>query len=261
MTAEPAYPLAHSALATAWSALGYDAKAAESAKRAFELSGDLSREERLSIEGQYRNTPSSRARAAEIYRTLYGFFPDNLDHALRLSSRPGCCRQPARTRWPRSTACASCRLRPATILEPRSGPSRGRRIAFRFPAATGRGGEGSAEKPPAQNARLTMLALARIHRGRRLSWGWAIPSKAIAAFEDGQRIYDAAGDRGGVASALSRIGSARWRRAASGRSPLTLSRTGARDLSRDLLSSRRRLLTANIIGIVAAAAGTPARGV
>ena len=63
IAAEPGYPLAHSALAAAWSALGYDTRAADAAKRAFDLSEKLSREERLSIEGQSAGRrPGERSR-------------------------------------------------------------------------------------------------------------------------------------------------------------------------------------------------------
>src|SRR4029450_9648704 len=50
VTADPEYPLAHSALAEAWASLGYDTRAADEARRAFDLSGQLSRQERLLVE-------------------------------------------------------------------------------------------------------------------------------------------------------------------------------------------------------------------
>jgi eukaryotic-like serine/threonine-protein kinase len=83
---DPNYALAHSALAGAWSTLGYDAKAKEEAKRAFELSKNLSREDRLMIEGRYRETVSEWDKAVEIYQTLWRFFPDNLDYGVRLAA-------------------------------------------------------------------------------------------------------------------------------------------------------------------------------
>ena len=86
IAAEPNYPLAHVALSTAWSGLGYQLKARESAKKAFELSADLSREEQLWVEGRYRLTTSEWNKAVEIYSTLFGFFPDNLEYGLRLAT-------------------------------------------------------------------------------------------------------------------------------------------------------------------------------
>ncbi len=86
VAADPKHALSRSALAQSWSALGYDAKAQAEAKYAFELSTNLSREERLSIEGRYREFANDLPATIEIYRTLSNFFPDNLDYGLRLAS-------------------------------------------------------------------------------------------------------------------------------------------------------------------------------
>jgi DNA-binding winged helix-turn-helix (wHTH) protein/tetratricopeptide (TPR) repeat protein/TolB-like protein len=83
---DPKYPLAHSALAMAWAGLGYDKRASDEAKTAFELSGNLSREERLLVEGQYRELSKQWPLAIDIYRTVFGFFPDNLEYGLRLAA-------------------------------------------------------------------------------------------------------------------------------------------------------------------------------
>ena len=83
--ADPNHALSHSALAQAWSALGYDAKAEEEAKKAFDLSANQSREGRLSIEARYRELTHNFPAAIEIYRTLYNFFPDSVEYGLRLA--------------------------------------------------------------------------------------------------------------------------------------------------------------------------------
>ena len=86
IAADPNYALSHAALAQAWSQLGYDKKAEEEAKKAFDLSANLTREQHLSVEGRYREYAQDFSAAIEIYRTLRNFFPDNLDYALRLAS-------------------------------------------------------------------------------------------------------------------------------------------------------------------------------
>ena len=86
IAADPNYALSHAALAQAWSQLGYDKKAQEEAKKAFDLSANLTREQHLSVEGRYREFAHDFPSAIEIYRTLRNFFPDNLDYALRLAS-------------------------------------------------------------------------------------------------------------------------------------------------------------------------------
>ena len=83
---DPKHALSHSALAESYYALGYEAKAQEEGKKAFGLSGDLSREERLSIEGRYRELSHDLPLAIEIYRTLRNFFPDDINYGLRLAT-------------------------------------------------------------------------------------------------------------------------------------------------------------------------------
>jgi eukaryotic-like serine/threonine-protein kinase len=83
---DPKHAMSHSVLAESYYALGYEAKAREEAKTAFDLSGDLSREERLSIEGRYRELSHDLPSAIDIYRTLRNFFPDDINYALRLAT-------------------------------------------------------------------------------------------------------------------------------------------------------------------------------
>jgi tetratricopeptide (TPR) repeat protein len=85
IAADASNALAHSALASAWSQLGYDAKAAAEAKLAFDLSANLSREDRLAIEGAYHVAGKQWDKAIDVYRTLFGFFPDNLEYGLNLA--------------------------------------------------------------------------------------------------------------------------------------------------------------------------------
>ena len=84
--ADPSNALAHSALSAAWSALGYDNNARDEARTAFELSSNLSRESRLLVEGRYYEVIHDWDKARETYRTLWNFFPDNLEYGLRLAS-------------------------------------------------------------------------------------------------------------------------------------------------------------------------------
>ncbi len=81
---EPDYALTHSALAEAWSSLGYEAKATEQAKRAVELSAKFSPEDRLLIAGRAHELLSETPEAIESYRSLVQSFPDNIDYGLLL---------------------------------------------------------------------------------------------------------------------------------------------------------------------------------
>ena len=85
VTADPEYALGHSALADAWKAMGYDEKARLESKKARDLSSGLSHEERLWIEGRDWELHSKWDKAVEVYRTLFEFFPDNLEYGLHLA--------------------------------------------------------------------------------------------------------------------------------------------------------------------------------
>jgi tetratricopeptide (TPR) repeat protein len=85
VAADPKHALAHSALAAAWSQLGYDGNASQESKQAFELSANLPRKEKLSIEAQYREDSREWDKAVDIYHSLWLFFPDDLEFGLRLA--------------------------------------------------------------------------------------------------------------------------------------------------------------------------------
>lgn len=86
IAADPRYPLAHVELSQAFTALGDDAKALDEAKAAVELSKNLSRELQLVVEARYAMAAKDWRRGAEVYRTLYGFFPDNVDYGRRYAT-------------------------------------------------------------------------------------------------------------------------------------------------------------------------------
>jgi serine/threonine protein kinase/Tfp pilus assembly protein PilF len=85
IAAEPNNALAHLALARAWGELGYDQKAEREAKKAYDLSRSFSRKESLLIEADYRVTTRAWDRAVDLYKSLWTFYPDDLEYGLRLS--------------------------------------------------------------------------------------------------------------------------------------------------------------------------------
>jgi hypothetical protein len=82
---EPAFAPGHLALSRAWGNLGYDQRAVEEAKKAFDTSGRLDRPEQLRIEARYRETNHEWDKAVDIYHTLFQFFPDSLGDGLHLA--------------------------------------------------------------------------------------------------------------------------------------------------------------------------------
>jgi len=83
---DPAYAMAHQALAEVWSQLGYDDKAKHEAQRAFELSAGLSRQDALGIEARFREETREWTKAVDIYHSLWTVFPDDPEYGLRLAS-------------------------------------------------------------------------------------------------------------------------------------------------------------------------------
>lgn len=192
---DPKFPLTHSALAAAWSALGYDDKAKEEGKLAFELSGSLSREDRLLVEGQYREKAREWPVAIEVYRTLAGFFPDNLEYGLRLAN--------AQSRGGKAKdalgVIATLRMLPAPQGDdPRiSLQEAGVKRALGDSKGQLEAAAAAANQAAAQGSKF-------VEANARLSEGSAQfilgeKDKALTAWEESRRIWASAGYRGEVA--------------------------------------------------------------
>jgi tetratricopeptide (TPR) repeat protein len=82
---EGTHALSHVAQARAWSALGYDDRAQEEARRALELAAGLPREQQLFVAAYRHKVMHDWPQAIAAYRTLVEFFPDNIDYALGLA--------------------------------------------------------------------------------------------------------------------------------------------------------------------------------
>jgi len=196
VTADPNHALAHSALAACWSALGYDEKARQSAKNAFDLSAELSREDRLLVEARYREASKEWDNAVGIYRTLFGFFPDNLEYGLLLA------RAQSRAGKGKDALVTIDSLR--SLPQPEGADARIDLAAADTAFFLGDFKQSqtfasqAAEKGKAQGARLVLAraryrecsALERLNRLR----------EATAAAEAARGIYSAVGDQNGVAS-------------------------------------------------------------
>ena len=83
--ADPKFPLAHSMLSRACLFLGFYDKGKAEAKQGLDLSGSLSRVQRMEIEANYYEASADRAKGADIYRALYALYPDSLDYGLQLA--------------------------------------------------------------------------------------------------------------------------------------------------------------------------------
>jgi tetratricopeptide (TPR) repeat protein len=199
--ADPRHAPTHSALAAAWSALGYEARAQEASKTAFDLSGSLSREERLSVEARYREATHDWDEAVDIYRALLHFFPDDLEYGLRLASAQ---ESAGKGKEGLATLDSLRALPPPAGQDPRIDLMEA--TTARYLSETRRAVEAArraAQKATARGAR-HLLARARFEEGSSLQ-NLGEYDAAQAALEEGRAMFAAAGDRQGVAGSLNNI--------------------------------------------------------
>lgn len=198
IAADSSYPLAHSALASTWVSLGYDAKAQDEAKQALDLSDKLAREDHLLVEARYYETGKNWQKAIEAYRALFNFFPDNLDYGLALARAQSAA---GKGKDALNTVAALLPTSPSAKDDPRIdlavaeaaaslGDDRLRRDAA----------ERAATKADREGAKL-LLARARNTECRALA-NLGDNDKANAACDQARTIFTEAGDREGLARAF-----------------------------------------------------------
>ncbi len=202
VSADPKFPLAHYALALAWSYMGYDEKAKDEAKLAFELSGKLSRQDRLLVEGRYRELTQDWTLAAEVYRTLVGFFPDNIEYGLRLANAQS---RSGKTKDALDTVAALRMLPPPQNQDPRIDLQQA--YAMRLsgdPQGMLAASVAAANQAAVQGSRF-VEASARLSEGTA-QFGLGEKQKALIAWEKSRVIWASAGYPGEVAKIMLNTG-------------------------------------------------------
>src|SRR5437667_2915755 len=200
--ADPHHPAIHAAFADAWSGLGYDGNAAREAKKAFEFSRNLSREDRLDIEGRYREMTSEWDKAIEIYRSLWQPLRDDAAYGLRLANAQTEADKPKEAL---TTIEALRALPPPARGDPRIDLEEASAAASLFDAQRQKAAAARAvEKGKALGAR-SVVAEARLHEG------WALTvlgerQRARDAFESARQVFAELKNRGGIADAVSGVG-------------------------------------------------------
>jgi eukaryotic-like serine/threonine-protein kinase len=207
IAADPKFALAHSALASAWSLLGHDNDAQSESKKAFDLSNNLPREQRLWVEGHYREYTYDWPKAIDAYKSLVDVFPDNLQYGLQLARA--------------QTAAGRANEALKTIADLRRLPAPSRDDPLigiaesKAAIAVGdfKRGQAAAELAATQaqaiGARL-LVARALLEKGDAL-FDLGKTKDDLQAAEDARQLFAAAGDMGGVASALTNRGNALYR--------------------------------------------------
>jgi eukaryotic-like serine/threonine-protein kinase len=195
---DPHFALAHSALASAWKGLGYDEKAKDEAKKAFDLSGGLERADRLRVEGQYREMANEWDKAAEIYRTLFQFFPDNLEYGILLArsqTRAGTGKDAM------ATAESLRKLPPPSGGDPRINLMAADASASLGDFAQERSFAGAAADEARTRGAKLVLARA-LYLSSSADENLSRTEEANVLDEESAALYEAAGDRNGVASTV-----------------------------------------------------------
>ncbi|QRK09410.1 protein kinase [Archangium violaceum] len=195
---EPAFAPAHSALAAALQQLYQEEAAKEAARRAFELSASLSREERLLVSARHHEAHSEWPRAIEAYRTLFEFFPDNVEYGTALVFAQLSAGQ---NREAQSTLEALRRLPPPLGADARielaaavATSATADFISSRRHAETAVSRSLRASQGQLAASALIMEAYAARNLGE--------PRRAVELLEESEELFLASGDRGGAARSM-----------------------------------------------------------
>ncbi len=84
--ADQKHALTYSTLSSAYSALGYGTQARDAAARAFALSSNLGREQKMQIEARLHEAANDWQKAVDVHTSLRESFPDNVDYGLNLTN-------------------------------------------------------------------------------------------------------------------------------------------------------------------------------
>jgi serine/threonine protein kinase/tetratricopeptide (TPR) repeat protein len=205
--AEPSNALAHSALAASWTALGYDSRGTSEAKKAFDLSANVSREDRLVVESRYREATHDWDKAIAIHKSLSALFPDNIEYGLHLAEDQG---NAHKDRDAMATIVALRAYPTPEKDDPRIdlAEAMAAKGMSDFPRAL-TAAEAARQKAKAQGTNL-ILAQAREMQGIVLDRKGDAQG-ALAALGEARGLYEKSGDKKLVAQALNDTAVVQWR--------------------------------------------------
>jgi tetratricopeptide (TPR) repeat protein/tRNA A-37 threonylcarbamoyl transferase component Bud32 len=198
ITLEPKHALAHAALAAAWATLGYDGKANQEARNAFDLSGQLPREQRLAVEARYRTIARDWPKAVETYKVLFTFFPDNLDYGLHLATAQT---SSGNGRGTLETIDSLRKLPPPAREDPRIDLAEA--LAANSLSDFKRSQQAAAQAVSSGESKgaRSLAAQGHLLQGQA-HWKLGNLNLALTSFEKARQLYAAAGDRWGVANSV-----------------------------------------------------------
>jgi DNA-binding winged helix-turn-helix (wHTH) protein/tetratricopeptide (TPR) repeat protein len=188
--ADPGSAAIHSALSRALEMLGYDVRAREEAKAAFELSAGLPREERLVMQARLEGLEQRWGRASEIYRSLWTFYPDDLEYGLQLAYT---LMRASQADDAMKTIASLRRLPPVLREDPRIDLLESLIAGRRADRTTEMRAAKAAEAKGRRSGELSVVATALVSQGNALrATGQLEP--AIAALREARRLSEADGN-------------------------------------------------------------------
>jgi tetratricopeptide (TPR) repeat protein len=199
--ADPGSPVIHSALAQSWGVLGYDERALAEARRAQDLAGPLSREERLAIEGRLHKAAKSWEKASQTYRSLSTFFPDDIEYGLQLAE---CLLAGGRGAEAAAALAALRKLPPPAGVDPRIDLLEARNASRLSDFATVRKAAETAEAKGRKSGQSLIVAQALVYQGEALM-KLGRTREAIELFREAAALCEKAGYLWGVGQAQANI--------------------------------------------------------
>jgi DNA-binding winged helix-turn-helix (wHTH) protein/tetratricopeptide (TPR) repeat protein len=195
--ADPAFPLAHSMLSDAWQHLGYGQRAKEEARKALDLSANLSSTQKLLIEGHYYETLGQMEQAASDYSALYAYYPDCLECGLSLSAAQI---QAGHLQDAIATLNSLRRLPPPLSDDPRIDLNEQWAVSTYDRPRQYELLESTVQKAAARGQRL-LYARAKVSECTNLLFVGR-PAEAMATCDEARSVFETLGDRAGVTRTL-----------------------------------------------------------
>lgn len=191
----------HAALSQAWSALGYDARATDEARKAVELSKSLSKEEQLVTEARFHQVSKNWEAAAKTYRALWTFFPDDADYGLQLGE---CLMWGGKGVEAANTVKELRRLPGPAGGDPRIDLLDAQNARRLFDFKTQRSSAKAAEDKGRRSGQPLIVSMALINQGDVLLQEGK-PQEALKLFQESKSLAEASGYQWGVGRALANV--------------------------------------------------------
>ncbi len=193
-----------SALSLAWMGVGKDAEARQEAAEALRLSAALPKHERLAAEARLAEAEKNWPKAAEIYSTLWTFYPDNLEHGLRLVTSLSSA---GRNKGALSIVDQLRKLPPPNGDDPRIDLAEAQ-VAKRLSSfVVQMHAAKAAEEKGRRSEQNLVVAQALTLQGDAL-FLVGRPQEAVPLFEAARSLFEQSGNQGAVATLLTRLGRA-----------------------------------------------------